>query len=137
MNVRDLLDIADGQASNALPLRWKLFEFNRIEERIAETRGTQAPPAVTEAGLATAQTQLGRKYSDLYLYWMTSMIFFQQRETEEYENQRQMFEEAWEHFERDCCIELDRGTACGSAADGTETEGAASASVPDADGEAY
>ena len=119
MTVAELMALADELAANALSMDVKLFELNRLEQRIrVDTLGQDSEeltPYTQEE--PEAELYLEERYRDVYLYWITSMIFFHQREMEDYENQRAMFEAAWSRFERDCCIALDRATACGSAAD--------------------
>ena len=119
MTVAELMALADALATNALPMDIKLFELNRLEQRIRVDTLGQDPEELAPYPQEEpeAELYLEERYRDVYLYWITSMIFFHQREMEDYENQRAMFETAWSRFERDCCIALDRSTACGSAAD--------------------
>jgi protein tyrosine/serine phosphatase len=136
MTVLELIEMADEIATNALPVAAKLFEYNRLARRIADTLDI-SPNEVrtaTEGTMGTAELLLDERYLDVYLYWMTAMLCFRQGEIELYEPQRQMFEEAWGRFERDVCMDIDRGTACGSAADPgpmlAQTAGGASGGEP-------
>ena len=119
MTVAELMALADELAANALSMDVKLFELNRLEQRISvDVLGldqAELTPYTQEE--PEAELTLEDRFQDVYLYWLTSMIFFHQREMEDYENQRAMFEEAWTRFEREACMEMDRQTACGSAAD--------------------
>lgn len=118
VTVREILDMADELASNALPLRTKIFEFNRLEQRIrCDVLGEDPNEAelLTEETLPAAAPVLPSRYRDVYLYWMAAMIYFHQGESEAYENERQMFEAAWLRFERDVCIAIDGGESAASS----------------------
>lgn len=126
MTVRELFEMADELATNALPARTKLFEYNRLEKRIRVDilgEDPQTAADVTEDNIGSAVPVLPERYHDVYLFWMASMIFFHQGETEAYENERQMFEAAWIRFERDVCIALDRDSTDRTSIKDADREG--------------
>lgn len=113
MTVAALIDLADELVPNVFSAGVKLFEYNRLEQRIRVDILGEDPDdveTVSEADMDTAALTLADRYQDVYLYWMKSMYYWHMGEAEAYENEKAMFDAAWLRWERDVCDEFHQGS---------------------------
>lgn len=111
MTVTELVGLADELVPNVFSDRVKLFELNRLEKRVrVDILEEGADCVVPIEEIDDTELTLDSTYQDVYLCWMKSMYYWHMGEYELYENEKAMFEEAWERFVRDVCYARHQGT---------------------------
>lgn len=97
-----------------IPQRVLLYLINRVEYEIQtqlllRTEGiVQYEAEDFENG---TELMFGDDEPDVYLFYVTSMLYFRRGEYEEYENQMAMFNSLWEQFERRLALTAHGGTS--------------------------
>lgn len=128
MTAAQILSMADELVPNPFSTQIKLFLFNQIEQRIRIDTLGEAPETVqtvTADSMTTSTCRLDERYLDVYLCWLKAQLYWNMGEYDVYENERAMFEAAWDRFERDVCYAEHMGTG------GPETDGLSEAEAND------
>lgn len=119
MKINELIGLArDWAEEPQLPERILLYLINLIEGRVQKelllktTNIVQYDPEDVTDGTALI---LDDTESDVYLFYITSMLAYRRGEYEEYQNRKVMFDDAWTRLSRRLALQEHRGTSETSA----------------------
>ena len=104
MNIQEALDLADAMKPNMMPDQVKLKFLSEIEGLIHEeilmrhehTEEEEACPVINDQSDRGMQLIVPAPYDMLYVYWLMSKIDLQNMEIDKYNNDRTLFENAYD-----------------------------------------